>query len=68
MQLSWLAADDNVGVTGYEIVGDDVTIDTVEDVLTYADNARRGVHTYYVVAVDAAGNRSLPSILVTVSV
>jgi chitodextrinase len=68
VQLSWTAADDNVGVTSYEIVCDDVTIGAVQGTLTYVDNARRGAHNYYVVAVDAAGNRSLPSILVTVAI
>ena len=68
VQLSWLPAADDVGVMSYEVVRDDVIIDSVAGPLTYVDNARRGVHIYYVVAVDGAGNRSLPSIFVTVAV
>jgi hypothetical protein len=68
VQLSWAAAADNAAVASYEIVRDEVTIDALESVLTYVDNAKRGAHSYCVVAVDAAGNRSLPSILVTVTI
>jgi chitodextrinase len=65
--LAWEAATDNVGVTGYRVFRDGALVATVPSGLTYSDSPRRGDHTYYVVAIDAAGNQSQPSNSVTVT-
>ncbi len=60
--LSWTAATDNVGVTGYRVyrsgtrIGETVSPSYVHNGLTPATT-----YTYTVTAVDAAGNESLPS-------
>ena len=69
VELTWDASSDNVGVTGYEIYRDDVLIDTVGPATSYTDNVLvPGVYTYYVRALDEAGNRSDPSNSDTVTV
>ena len=61
MNLSWGAATDNVGVTGYEILRDGHAIATVGAVTSYADTTVSPLthYDYYVKAIDAAGNRSV---------
>ena len=60
MNLSWGAASDNVGVTGYEILRDGAPIATVGAVTSYADTTVSPLthYDYVVKALDAAGNRS----------
>ena len=64
IDLSWTAATDNVAVTGYEVFRDDaaVAIGTTAGT-TFSDIglAPDSTHSYTVVAVDAAGNRSASS-------
>ena len=61
--VSWTAATDDVGVTGYGIYRDDVLIASVNAAtLTYTDaNLATGTFNYTVDAVDSAGNRSAVS-------
>ena len=63
VNLSWGAATDNVGVTGYEISRDGSPIATVGAVTSYADTTVSPLthYDYVVKAIDAAGNRSTPS-------
>jgi chitodextrinase len=63
VDLSWGAASDNVGVTGYEILRDGTPIATVGAVTGYADTtvSPNSHYDYVVKAIDAAGNRSAPS-------
>jgi hypothetical protein len=59
--LSWTAASDDVGVTGYVVRRDGTTIVTTGGkTLAYSDSAVTAGHTYAytVAAVDAAGNSS----------
>ncbi len=62
VSLGWSAATDNVGVVGYEVyrggslVGSTTGLGYTDPVLTAST-----AYTYTVLAVDAAGNRSLPS-------
>ncbi len=60
--LSWTAATDNVGVTGYQISRDGVLLTTV-DSLTFTDTGLSPdtEYSYSVVAVDAVNNASVPS-------
>jgi chitodextrinase len=64
--LSWTSSSDNVGVTSYRIFRDGVLVGAVS-ALTYTDTASRGAHSYYVVALDAAGNQSPASNTVTLT-
>jgi hypothetical protein len=70
--LTWNAATDDVGVTGYRVYREsgaaDVLLDTVA-ATTYAVTGLTPGTTYefYVVAVDAAGNTSAPSAPVSVT-
>jgi chitodextrinase len=66
VDLSWGAATDNVGVTGYRILRGGVVVKTVT-ALTYRDGPGRGTWTYTVVALDAAGNVGPASNAVTVN-
>ena len=63
VDLSWSAATDDVGVTGYEVQRDGLVIATLGTVTSYADTSvSRGTRYEYVVkAVDAGGNRSAAS-------
>ncbi|HVG25783.1 MAG TPA: right-handed parallel beta-helix repeat-containing protein [Thermoanaerobaculia bacterium] len=65
--LLWNSATDNVGVTAYEVFRDGVRIASSAR-RTFSDpNLRAGtIFTYYVVAVDEAGNRSAQSATITV--
>jgi fibronectin type 3 domain-containing protein len=72
VNLSWTAATDNVGVTGYRIFRSDsaTPIGTVDGATTsYADSsvASGQTYTYTVNALDAAGNPSGPSNSATVT-
>jgi uncharacterized delta-60 repeat protein len=60
IDLSWTAATDNVGVTGYRIFRDGGLIPTTTPVTgtTFSDAGQTGTHSYQVSAVDAAGNES----------
>lgn len=60
--LSWSAATDNVGVTGYRIFRNGSQVATTSGT-TYTDGglSPSTVYTYSVVAFDAAGNSSAPS-------
>jgi len=61
--LTWNAATDDIGVTGYEVYRGGALIATVGNVTSYADSGLSPATTYsYTVrALDAAGNRSAPS-------
>jgi len=70
--VTWGASTDNVAVTGYRIYRSDVSapVGSVDgSVRTYTDTTVQGStsYTYTVTAVDAAGNESDPSTLVTVT-
>ncbi|WP_406299931.1 discoidin domain-containing protein [Embleya sp. NBC_00888] len=62
VSLGWTASTDNVGVTGYDVLRDGVTVGTSAGT-SYADTGlTTGVgYTYTVRARDAAGNLSAPS-------
>lgn len=68
VNLSWTAATDDTGVTGYEIQRNGTAITTVTGT-SYSDTsvAASTNYTYAVVAIDAAGNRSAPSTSVSVT-
>jgi hypothetical protein len=67
VKLTWSAATDNVGVTGYDIYANGTLRTTVAGtVLTYTDSQPdTATVTYYVKAEDAAGNQSPASNSVT---
>jgi Uncharacterized protein contain chitin-binding domain type 3 len=60
--LTWTAATDNIGVTGYRISRDGALLDTV-GALTFTDTglSPNTEYNYSVVAVDAVNNASSPS-------
>ena len=62
MALDWPASTDNVGVTGYRVYRDGNFIATATTT-NYVDSglAAGSTHSYYVRAVDAAGNLSVAS-------
>jgi chitodextrinase len=66
-QISWTASTDNVGVTGYHVLRNNVQIATTT-ATTYTDNgaAEGGSYIYTVTAVDAAGNVSVASAPLTI--
>lgn len=69
-QLSWAAATDNVGVTGYDVYRRTGTTDALVSSTSGTSSALSGLspltaYSYYVVAKDAAGNRSPASTVVT---
>ncbi len=68
ISLQWLAATDNVGVKEYRIYQDGTrkTVTSLKGTATGTNFTVTGLksntsHTFYVTAVDAAGNESLPS-------
>jgi uncharacterized delta-60 repeat protein len=69
IDLSWTAATDNVAVTGYRIYrdGGPSPISTVNGT-TFSDAAPVGTHSYGVTAIDAAGNESSVSNIVSATV
>jgi chitodextrinase len=60
--LSWTAATDNIGITGYDVYQNGVlkTTTTTESLAIAGLNASTG-YSFYVVATDAAGNLSASS-------
>ncbi len=60
IKLTWNAATDNVGVTGYDVYANDALVTSVPgSALTYTDSQpRRATVSYFVRAHDAAGNQS----------
>lgn len=62
IELSWTAATDDVGVTGYRVFRDNgaTPISTVTGT-TFNDTDQLGTHVYVVAAIDAAGNQSAMS-------
>lgn len=70
VQLAWTAASDNVGVTGYTVYRDGVSIATLSgSALNYTDSAVSPLTTYsYTLdAFDAMGNHSVQSASVQVT-
>nr|WP_296075419.1 discoidin domain-containing protein [uncultured Actinoplanes sp.] len=67
IRLSWNAASDNVGVTGYDVYANgQLRTSVAGNVLTYLDSQPDSATvSYYVRAKDAAGNVSSPSNTVT---
>jgi chitodextrinase len=67
--LAWSASSDNTAVTGYDIYRNGSKLATVTAALVYTDPTVTSTvsYTYYVVAVDAAGNRSGSSNLLVVT-
>jgi chitodextrinase len=65
--VSWTASTDNVQVTGYRVYQNGLLVSTTTK-KSYNPRRVSGTFTYYVVAFDAAGNVSLPSNSVTVTV
>ena len=70
--LSWAASTDNVGVTGYRVYRENGATDLLVGSPTGTTLAVTGLtaataYTFYVVAVDAAGNTSPASASVTVT-
>jgi len=63
--LAWNASTDNVGVAGYRVYRNGALVATTTT-LTWSDARQRVSVTYYVIAVDAAGNASGASNSVTV--
>ncbi len=59
ISLTWTAATDNLGISGYEVYRNNVLIDTVEGT-TFTDKelSPETTYAYRIVAVDGAGNRS----------
>jgi chitodextrinase len=68
VQLTWNAATDNVGVTGYRIYRGGVRIGTSTTTgYTDATVAAATTYSYTVTAVDAAANESVPSAALSVT-
>ncbi len=69
IDLSWSFSTDNVGVEGYEMYKDGVLLQTLLATETYYPAGifePETIFEFYIIAYEAAGNRSLPStILVT---
>jgi hypothetical protein len=67
VKLTWSAATDNVGVTGYDVYANNTLVTSVAgNVLTYTDTQPASATvSYYVRAKDAAGNASANSNTVT---
>lgn len=69
VSLSWTAATDNVGVTGYDVLRDGALLASQGGATTFSDTAARPgtLYSYQVRAKDAAGNVSPPSSPATVT-
>ncbi|HEX4777164.1 MAG TPA: metallophosphoesterase, partial [Acidimicrobiia bacterium] len=67
--LTWNAATDNTGVTGYDVFRDGSPLTTIGAVTNYTDSTVAGgsTHTYAVRARDVAGNVSALSSTVTIA-
>ncbi|REC75811.1 endonuclease I [Chryseobacterium elymi] len=62
ISLSWTAATDNIGVTGYDVYANGVFKMTVSGTTaTVQGLAPSTTYTFYVIAKDASGNSSPPS-------
>ena len=61
--LTWNAATDDIGVTGYEVYRGGALVATLGNVTSYADSglSPNTTYSYTVRALDAAGNRSTAS-------
>lgn len=66
--LSWTAASDNVAVTGYKVYRDGVVIGAPNGT-SYIDTAVQSStsYSYYVTAIDGAGNEGSPSNTISVT-
>jgi hypothetical protein len=67
VSLAWQPATDNVGVAGYELWRNGVRA-AVTTTTSYTQTLAAGAYAYYVVAYDAAGNRSIASNSVSVTI
>jgi len=67
VSLKWGGATDKIGVAGYEVWRNGVRV-AVATTTAYAETLAGSTYTYYVVAYDAAGNRSSASNSVTVKI
>ncbi|NHF58980.1 fibronectin type III domain-containing protein [Flavobacteriaceae bacterium TP-CH-4] len=69
VELSWTASTDDIGVTGYNVYKDGVLESTLGNVLAYTATGLTEATSYdfTVTALDAAGNESAPSNVVTVT-
>jgi hypothetical protein len=69
VDLSWKAATDNLGVSGYTVWRNGVSLGGTT-ATSYSDSAitTGSTYTYWVVAYDAAGNASAPSNSATVTI
>ncbi len=67
VNLAWTASTDNVGVTGYYVVRNGVTIAQIGSVTTYSDTtvSASTQYKYQLIAHDAAGNVSAASAVST---
>jgi chitodextrinase len=63
VNLTWTAATDNVGVTGYRVTRDGAVVATIGAVTSYSDTAAvpNAANSYIVNALDADGNVSASS-------
>ena len=63
IDLAWVAATDNIGVTGYQIIRDSVLVATIGNVLSFQNTGLSAstAYAYQVKALDAAGNASAAS-------
>ena len=67
--ISWSSSSDNVGVVGYALSRNGNVIKTLEDTRYTDSNVTAGMtYKYYVVAGDAAGNKSERSSEVSISI
>lgn len=66
VSLSWKAATDNVGVTGYEVWRNGTRVASTA-ATAWSESPAAGTYTYSVIACDAAGNRSAASNPVSVT-
>jgi chitodextrinase len=68
LTLNWSASTDNVGVTGYEVYRNNARVSTVTGTTYNATNLQAGTaYSYYVIALDQAGNKSNGSAVLTVT-
>jgi chitodextrinase len=68
LTLNWAASTDNIGVTGYEVYRNNARVSTVAGTTYNATNLVAGTaYTYYVIALDQAGNKSNGSAVLTVT-
>ena len=68
LMLQWNAAEDNVATTSYEVYQDGVKIGTYQTTQSIVSGlASQTTYEFVVVAIDAAGNRSLKSEAVKVA-